>query len=101
MSTMTTVQWSLVMLLAVFAAMLLGYATGRRAGIKQGRQMGTRQAPITLRRQALQSGQCPICDSGYETDLWQVVSASDTDGEYGPEREQPVDTSGTMMAKHR
>jgi hypothetical protein len=101
MSTMSTIQMSILMLLVIFAAILLGYATGRRAGMKQGRQLGAAQAPLSLRRQALQSGQCPICDTVCEADVWNVVSASDIDGEYGSEQKQLVDASGTMMSKRR
>lgn len=39
----------------------LGYALGRRVGTKQGYQLGSVQAGIDLRINALEQGICPIC----------------------------------------
>lgn len=52
-----------VVILMVFG---LGYAIGRRVGIKHGQQLGFVQAAIDLRIHALEQGVCPICRFGYD-----------------------------------
>ena len=53
-----------IIILIVFG---LGYTLGRRAGSKQGRQLGLVQAFIDLRINALEQGTCPICHCNFAT----------------------------------
>lgn len=66
MSTLSTFELLILVLLAVVAALFLGYAAGRRTGLMQGQRIGKAQAPLSLRRQALKNGQCPVCDSYFQ-----------------------------------
>lgn len=40
---------------------LLGYATGRRIGIKEGFQKGLCQVPLDLKLAYFETSKCPIC----------------------------------------
>lgn len=51
-----------LLLLGVTAGLWLGWRWGRRAGLREGRA----EAPLTLREEALQRGQCPICTAQAE-----------------------------------
>ncbi|MDI3535025.1 MAG: hypothetical protein PWQ82_1390 [Thermosediminibacterales bacterium] len=42
--------------------LLIGFAAGRRIGIKQGFEIGIRYAPIELKKQMFESGLCPVCN---------------------------------------
>lgn len=46
---------------AVFFALLVGYAWGRRHGRRDGFIEGLRYAPIEMRRASLEKGGCVIC----------------------------------------
>ena len=41
---------------------LMGFATGRRMGIKQGYRDFEREYPLTVKMQAYEAGKCPICN---------------------------------------
>lgn len=42
---------------------LLGYAIGRRNGIKEGFDKGLAYAPLKLREEVYQKYRCPICNN--------------------------------------
>lgn len=72
--------WIKVLLLVFFLAILLGYAVGRRWGVKQGFQLGISYGPLQLRRQGLQQGRCPICGlvAGM-VPVWEVTAGNPHD----------------------
>lgn len=55
---------AVILLLVMFG---LGYALGRRFGIKEGRQLGLVEAVINLRIEGLENGSCPICLHGADS----------------------------------
>ena len=63
---MGAIETIMLVVFVVLAALLIGYATGRRYGLVQGRRLGRAQAPLFLRRQVLATGHCPICDATYD-----------------------------------
>lgn len=44
---------------------LVGFATGRRIGIKQGYKDFEREYPLTIKMQTYEDGKCPICKSSH------------------------------------
>lgn len=48
------------------AALLVGYAWGRRTGVRQGKREASCRTPLELRHRALVEGHCPICDEDVE-----------------------------------
>jgi hypothetical protein len=44
---------------------LMGFAIGRRIGIKQGYSIFEREYPLTVKMQTYENGECPICKSHY------------------------------------
>ena len=49
------------LLLIGAACFLIGYISGKRAGRKIGQQEGTALAPLLLREQSFDRGQCILC----------------------------------------
>jgi hypothetical protein len=49
--------------LAVCFVGLFAYSIGRRMGHKEGRSAALCEAPLRLRMDALEKGNCPICNS--------------------------------------
>lgn len=47
--------------IVALAALLGGYAWGRRAGRAEGAASGRAAAPLELRARALESDRCPVC----------------------------------------
>lgn len=45
-----------------FFVLLIGYATGRRVGIKEGYKRANVELPIILKQQLYESSICPICN---------------------------------------
>lgn len=60
---MVPVSWVLLMILTV---LLIGYATGRRQGVRWGRNLGRAESSLTLRQESLRTGICKICDRAYD-----------------------------------
>ncbi len=50
--------WIVILCLA---SILLGFAPGRRLGIRQGFRLGMAYGRLDLRRQSLEQNRCPIC----------------------------------------
>jgi hypothetical protein len=59
MGDLHTIFWGLLIAAGCSA---VAYFVGRRIGIRQGRRDGIVHAPLNLRRQALETGVCPVCD---------------------------------------
>ncbi|NMB11414.1 MAG: hypothetical protein GX977_03910 [Firmicutes bacterium] len=47
----------------ILACILVGFAVGRRLGIKEGFRVGMAYGVLDMRQQCLKSGRCPICNS--------------------------------------
>lgn len=56
-----------VFVLSVCMVGLFGYGAGRRIGISQGRRQAMTEAPLLFRVDALQSGECPVCNGSRQT----------------------------------
>lgn len=55
--------WSWLWVPAVtITALGVGYAWGRRHGLRQGERLALAEAPLRLRAEALERGACPVCD---------------------------------------
>lgn len=61
---MMPVTW---MILAILMVLLVGYAAGRRQGIRRGRYMGNAESRIRLRQESLREGVCKICDRTFHS----------------------------------
>ncbi len=63
------------MIVLILSSILVGLAAGRRLGLIQGFQAGMAYGLLDARRQSLETGCCPICDSLH------LVTGSDPDQE--------------------
>ena len=52
--------WSLICLSGL-CFLCLGFAWGRRCGLREGVLLGQREAPLLLRRDSLLAGHCLLC----------------------------------------
>lgn len=55
-----TVIWSV---LTISFVALFAYVMGRKVGRREGRTAALAEAPLRLRMDALEHGQCPICSA--------------------------------------
>jgi hypothetical protein len=60
----TWLPLALAAALVWLAAACLGVAWGYRLGLRRGQGGEMPRAAIAIRRQALETGRCPICDQG-------------------------------------
>lgn len=58
---MSLLQMVSIAVLLLSLTSLVAYGWGRRVGIRQGQVTGLRRAPLQLRMEACQTGQCPVC----------------------------------------
>ncbi len=56
------------LILLIMIVFLLGYALGRRIGLKEGRIQMEKILPLSLKRETLEKGACVICNHSVEND---------------------------------
>lgn len=67
------------MTILILAAILIGFAIGRRLGIQQGFHVGMAYGVLDTRRQCLEQGHCPVCSSPNELKDKHSITDGDTD----------------------
>lgn len=56
---------AVAVVIVLLSCLLIGYASGRRQGLKAGRAYGRAEAGLSLRAESLRTGTCKICDRHY------------------------------------
>jgi hypothetical protein len=59
------IMYTWVLIIVLFF-LFIGYAAGRRTGIRMGREKGFSESKLRLREESYRAGICPICDRGRE-----------------------------------
>lgn len=70
----------------IIGTMLLGYACGRRVGLKEGHKVGFTLAPIVLRQKSLENGYCVLCSETITMKEREKPSKCNNHGEVAPEK---------------